>query len=206
MPPPLILLSLLGSVTESRPAVTSLCSVPSLCSLQDVSKRLSLPMDIRLPPEFLQKLQMESLELPKPLSRMSRRASLVSATKPSPGDSARLVSPRCPPGTAAAVSHWVSPRCPHVPVHPQQHQEEMREMGKGLESPEGAGKGLESPEGNGEGAQAAEKEAQGEFVALHNSLTGGGSRGGFGISSQGTGTGGEGTASGWARGAQAGIC
>ncbi|NWZ85968.1 CDK18 kinase, partial [Poecile atricapillus] len=44
--------------------------------LADVSKRLSLPMDIRLPPEFLQKLQMESLELPKPLSRMSRRASL----------------------------------------------------------------------------------------------------------------------------------
>ncbi|RLV88729.1 hypothetical protein DV515_00015346 [Chloebia gouldiae] len=55
------------------PPVTSLSSVPSL---QDVSKRLSLPMDIRLPPEFLQKLQMESLELPKPLSRMSRRASL----------------------------------------------------------------------------------------------------------------------------------
>nr|XP_021394465.1 cyclin-dependent kinase 18 [Lonchura striata domestica] len=45
-------------------------------SMEDVSKRLSLPMDIRLPPEFLQKLQMESLELPKPLSRMSRRASL----------------------------------------------------------------------------------------------------------------------------------
>ncbi|NXC88830.1 CKD18 kinase, partial [Cercotrichas coryphoeus] len=42
----------------------------------DVSKRLSLPMDIRLPPEFLQKLQMESLELAQPLSRMSRRASL----------------------------------------------------------------------------------------------------------------------------------
>ncbi|NXH93876.1 CKD18 kinase, partial [Pachycephala philippinensis] len=36
----------------------------------------SLPMDIRLPPEFLQKLQMESPEFPKPLSRMSRRASL----------------------------------------------------------------------------------------------------------------------------------
>ncbi|NXB31608.1 CDK18 kinase, partial [Eulacestoma nigropectus] len=45
-------------------------------SLQDVSKRLSLPVDIRLPPEFLQKLQMESPEFPKPLSRMSRRASL----------------------------------------------------------------------------------------------------------------------------------
>ncbi|GAB0200086.1 cyclin-dependent kinase 18 [Grus japonensis] len=42
----------------------------------DVSKRLSLPMDIRLPPEFLEKLQMESPEFPKPLSRMSRRASL----------------------------------------------------------------------------------------------------------------------------------
>ncbi|NWW77087.1 CDK18 kinase, partial [Climacteris rufus] len=39
-------------------------------------KRLSLPMDIRLPPEVLQKLQMESPEFPKPLSRMSRRASL----------------------------------------------------------------------------------------------------------------------------------
>ncbi|NXD04530.1 CDK18 kinase, partial [Certhia familiaris] len=48
----------------------------SECHLGDVSKRLSLPMDIRLPPEFLQKLQMESPELPKPLSRMSRRASL----------------------------------------------------------------------------------------------------------------------------------
>ncbi|XP_010128301.1 PREDICTED: cyclin-dependent kinase 18, partial [Chlamydotis macqueenii] len=45
-------------------------------SMEDVSKRLSLPMDIRLPPEFLQKLQMESPEYPKPLSRMSRRASL----------------------------------------------------------------------------------------------------------------------------------
>ncbi|KAH0618878.1 hypothetical protein JD844_018402, partial [Phrynosoma platyrhinos] len=49
-------------------------------SMEDVSKRLSLPMDIRLPPEFLQKLEMESLEISKPLSRMSRRASLVSPT------------------------------------------------------------------------------------------------------------------------------
>uniref|UniRef100_A0A8C9EWI7 cyclin-dependent kinase n=1 Tax=Pavo cristatus TaxID=9049 RepID=A0A8C9EWI7_PAVCR len=45
-------------------------------SQQMENKRLSLPMDIRLPPEFLQKLQMESPEFPKPLSRMSRRASL----------------------------------------------------------------------------------------------------------------------------------
>ncbi|KAJ7331713.1 hypothetical protein JRQ81_013893 [Phrynocephalus forsythii] len=45
-------------------------------SMEDVSKRLSLPMDIRLPPEFLQKLEMESPEGSKPLSRTSRRASL----------------------------------------------------------------------------------------------------------------------------------
>nr|XP_014340093.1 PREDICTED: cyclin-dependent kinase 18 [Latimeria chalumnae] len=45
-------------------------------SMEDISKRFSLPMDIRLPQEFLQKLQLESPELPKPLSRMSRRASL----------------------------------------------------------------------------------------------------------------------------------
>lgn len=38
-------------------------------------------MDIRLPQEFLQKLQLESPDLPKPLTRMSRRASLVSPKK-----------------------------------------------------------------------------------------------------------------------------
>ncbi|XP_058525069.1 cyclin-dependent kinase 18 isoform X2 [Ochotona princeps] len=45
-------------------------------SMEDISKRLSLPMDIRLPQEFLQKLQLENPDLPKPISRMSRRASL----------------------------------------------------------------------------------------------------------------------------------
>ncbi|KAM9147033.1 cyclin-dependent kinase 18 isoform 1-T2 [Pangshura tecta] len=45
-------------------------------SMEDVSKRLSLPVDIRLPPEFLQKLQMDNPEFPKTFSRMSRRASL----------------------------------------------------------------------------------------------------------------------------------
>uniref|UniRef100_A0A7N6BG31 cyclin-dependent kinase n=1 Tax=Anabas testudineus TaxID=64144 RepID=A0A7N6BG31_ANATE len=47
-------------------------------SMEDVSKRMSLPMDIRLPPEFLKKLQLESENAPlcKPPSRMSRRASL----------------------------------------------------------------------------------------------------------------------------------
>uniref|UniRef100_A0A8C5LS21 cyclin-dependent kinase n=1 Tax=Leptobrachium leishanense TaxID=445787 RepID=A0A8C5LS21_9ANUR len=44
---------------------------------KDVSKRLSLPMDIRLPPELLDKLQMNSPEDDqKPLTRLSRRASL----------------------------------------------------------------------------------------------------------------------------------
>ncbi|XP_065596505.1 cyclin-dependent kinase 18 [Cyrtonyx montezumae] len=62
------------STESSFPRVLSSPSPP--LSPQDVSKRLSLPMDIRLPPEFLQKLQMESPEFPKPLSRMSRRASL----------------------------------------------------------------------------------------------------------------------------------
>uniref|UniRef100_A0A8C1PLN0 cyclin-dependent kinase n=1 Tax=Cyprinus carpio TaxID=7962 RepID=A0A8C1PLN0_CYPCA len=45
-------------------------------SMEDVTKRMSLPMDVRLPPEFLKKLQMESPPPCKPLSRMSRRASL----------------------------------------------------------------------------------------------------------------------------------
>ncbi|KAJ8360545.1 hypothetical protein SKAU_G00170700 [Synaphobranchus kaupii] len=45
-------------------------------SMEDVSKRMSLPMDIHLPPEFLKKLQLESPPSSKPLSRMSRRASL----------------------------------------------------------------------------------------------------------------------------------
>lgn len=51
---------------------------PSHLPSQDLNKRLSLPMDIRLPQEFLQKLQLENPGLPKPLTRMSRRASLVS--------------------------------------------------------------------------------------------------------------------------------
>uniref|UniRef100_A0AAQ4QMI5 cyclin-dependent kinase n=1 Tax=Gasterosteus aculeatus aculeatus TaxID=481459 RepID=A0AAQ4QMI5_GASAC len=47
-------------------------------SVEGVTKRMSLPMDIRLPPEFLKKLQLESENPPlcKPISRMSRRASL----------------------------------------------------------------------------------------------------------------------------------
>lgn len=77
---------------------------PPVPSLQDVSKRLSLPMDIRLPPEFLQKLQMESLELPKPLSRMSRRASLVSGTHR--GGSAGHGAPRVSLSCCASSPGW----------------------------------------------------------------------------------------------------
>ncbi|XP_078500734.1 cyclin-dependent kinase 18 [Lissotriton helveticus] len=48
-------------------------------SMEDIGKQYVPPVDIQLPPEFLQKLQLESPELPdipKPLSRTSRRASL----------------------------------------------------------------------------------------------------------------------------------
>ncbi|CAL8274538.1 unnamed protein product, partial [Boreogadus saida] len=54
-----------------------------LASLSDVRQRMSLSMDLRLPSELLQKLQLESQTSPppptpacKPLSRISRRASL----------------------------------------------------------------------------------------------------------------------------------
>ncbi|CAL8256118.1 unnamed protein product [Arctogadus glacialis] len=51
-------------------------------SMEDVRQRMSLSMDLRLPSELLQKLQLESQTSPpptpacKPLSRISRRASL----------------------------------------------------------------------------------------------------------------------------------
>ncbi|XP_062921461.1 cyclin-dependent kinase 18-like isoform X2 [Mobula hypostoma] len=45
-------------------------------SMEDLGKRLSLPMDIRLPEEFLQRLRLESSPFPKAQSRSSRRASL----------------------------------------------------------------------------------------------------------------------------------
>ncbi|XP_059806251.1 cyclin-dependent kinase 18-like isoform X3 [Hypanus sabinus] len=44
--------------------------------MEDLGKRLSLPMDIRLPEEFLQRLRLESPSLPKAQSRNSRRVSL----------------------------------------------------------------------------------------------------------------------------------
>ncbi|XP_032898703.1 cyclin-dependent kinase 18 [Amblyraja radiata] len=45
-------------------------------SMEDLGKRLSLPIDNRLPEEFLQKLRLESPPFPKTQSRTSRRASL----------------------------------------------------------------------------------------------------------------------------------
>lgn len=44
---------------------------------QDLNKRLSLPADIRIPDGYLEKLQLTSPPFDQPLSRRSRRASLV---------------------------------------------------------------------------------------------------------------------------------
>lgn len=49
-----------------------------LCVFQDLNKRLSLPADIRIPDGYLEKLQLSSPPFDQPLSRRSRRASLVS--------------------------------------------------------------------------------------------------------------------------------
>lgn len=49
-----------------------------LCGFQDLNKRLSLPADIRIPDGYLEKLQLSSPPFDQPLSRRSRRASLVS--------------------------------------------------------------------------------------------------------------------------------
>ncbi|XP_053092053.1 cyclin-dependent kinase 16-like [Pangasianodon hypophthalmus] len=45
---------------------------------EDINKRLSLPVDIRLPEGYLEKFAMNSPPFDKPLSRRLRRASLVS--------------------------------------------------------------------------------------------------------------------------------
>lgn len=50
-------------------------------ALQDLNKRLSLPADIRIPDGYLEKLQLSSPPFDQPLSRRSRRASLVSAVR-----------------------------------------------------------------------------------------------------------------------------
>ena len=50
----------------------------SICVyVQDLNKRLSLPADIRIPDGYLEKLQLSSPPFDQPLSRRSRRASLV---------------------------------------------------------------------------------------------------------------------------------
>lgn len=49
-----------------------------LFCVQDLNKRLSLPADIRIPDGYLEKLQLSSPPFDQPLSRRSRRASLVS--------------------------------------------------------------------------------------------------------------------------------
>ena len=47
-------------------------------SFKDLNKRLSLPADIRIPDGYLEKLQINSPPFDQPMSRRSRRASLVS--------------------------------------------------------------------------------------------------------------------------------
>lgn len=56
------------------------CFFMYLCVEQDLNKRLSLPADIRIPDGYLEKLQLSSPPFDQPLSRRSRRASLVRCT------------------------------------------------------------------------------------------------------------------------------
>lgn len=53
-----------------------MCTCVCVC-VQDLNKRLSLPADIRIPDGYLEKLQLSSPPFDQPLSRRSRRASLV---------------------------------------------------------------------------------------------------------------------------------
>ncbi|MGH0189237.1 UNVERIFIED_CONTAM: hypothetical protein FKN15_033819 [Acipenser sinensis] len=50
-------------------------------SSEDINKRLSLPVDIRLPDGYLEKFALSSPPFDKPLSRSLRRASLVRAAR-----------------------------------------------------------------------------------------------------------------------------
>uniref|UniRef100_A0A673ZEZ9 cyclin-dependent kinase n=1 Tax=Salmo trutta TaxID=8032 RepID=A0A673ZEZ9_SALTR len=55
-------------------------------SAEDLNKRLSLPADIRIPDGYLEKLQLTSPSFDQPLSRRSRRASLVRGRGGGEGD------------------------------------------------------------------------------------------------------------------------
>lgn len=80
-------LSLRNKVVEAMNSKVK-CPYFSVCSylpvsffptfLKDLNKRLSLPADIRIPDGYLEKLQINSPPFDQPMSRRSRRASLVS--------------------------------------------------------------------------------------------------------------------------------
>ncbi|KAL0611199.1 LINE-1 retrotransposable element ORF1 protein [Plecturocebus cupreus] len=52
-------------------------SIPQVAGTMDLNKRLSLPADIRIPDGYLEKLQINSPPFDQPMSRRSRRASLM---------------------------------------------------------------------------------------------------------------------------------
>lgn len=63
---------------QQQTAASKLTPGLFFCVFQDLNKRLSLPADIRIPDGYLEKLQLSSPPFDQPLSRRSRRASLVS--------------------------------------------------------------------------------------------------------------------------------
>uniref|UniRef100_A0A673B8Z1 cyclin-dependent kinase n=1 Tax=Sphaeramia orbicularis TaxID=375764 RepID=A0A673B8Z1_9TELE len=70
-----------GTSSDEVQSPTGVClrnRVHRRISMEDLNKRLSLPADIRIPDGYLEKLQLSSPPFDQPLSRRSRRASLVS--------------------------------------------------------------------------------------------------------------------------------
>uniref|UniRef100_A0A8C8FZC8 cyclin-dependent kinase n=1 Tax=Oncorhynchus tshawytscha TaxID=74940 RepID=A0A8C8FZC8_ONCTS len=69
-----------GTSSDEVQSPTGVClrnRVQRRISMEDLNKRLSLPADIRIPDGYLEKLQLSSPTFDQPLSRLSRRASLV---------------------------------------------------------------------------------------------------------------------------------
>uniref|UniRef100_A0A3B3UPM5 Cyclin dependent kinase 17 n=1 Tax=Poecilia latipinna TaxID=48699 RepID=A0A3B3UPM5_9TELE len=72
-----------GTSSDEVQSPTGVClrnRIHRRISMEDLNKRLSLPADIRIPDGYLEKLQLSSPPFDQPLSRRSRRASLVSSS------------------------------------------------------------------------------------------------------------------------------
>ena len=70
-----------GTSSDEVQSPTGVClrnRIHRRISMEDLNKRLSLPADIRIPDGYLEKLQINSPPFDQPMSRRSRRASLVS--------------------------------------------------------------------------------------------------------------------------------